>query len=298
MGELRHDSFSRGPGRAGEPKVASRSRSASLSLVLSILAALVLLALGRVDHRWLAAVRGELTAALEPALKVARLPIEGARAIADRPESDSGLLKELADLRRENREVGRLQARADALEAEVKELRRLVGRVDDRQVAAVTARVYLEGVNAFASSAVIDVGSRDGIKTGFAVVDGDGLVGTVVEASERSARLLLLRDRRSRIPVFVGKRRVRGILLGRGEAAPELELARSSEAVEAGAPVTTSGEDGILPRGLAIGTAEPGGGTWAVRTNAALDRLDYVTVLIFEAPGSDLASELSGGAPP
>lgn len=296
MSELRR-SFSRGPGSVGEPKGAGR-HPASLALALSILLALVLLALGRVEHHWIALVRGELTAALEPALKLARLPLEGARALADRPESDSGLLKELADLKRESREVGRLRARAEALEAEVKELRRLVGRVDDRQVAAVTARVYLEGGNAFASSAVIDVGSRDGIKTGFAVADGDGLVGTVVEAGERSARLLLIRDRRSRIPVFVGKRRVRGILIGRGAAAPELELARTSEAIEAGAAVTTSGEDGILPRGLAIGAAEPADGSWTVRINAALERLDYVTVLIFEAPGSDLASELSTGATP
>ncbi len=297
MSELRR-SFSRGPGSTAEPKGVGRPRRGSLALALSILVALVLLALGRVEHRWIVLVRGELAAALEPALKLARLPLEGARTIADRPGSDSGLLKELADLRRENREVNRLQARAEALEAEVKELRRLVGRVDDRQIAAVTARVYLEGANAFVSSAVIDVGSRDGVKTGFAVVDGDGLAGTIIETSERSARLLLIRDRRSRIPVFVGKRRVRGILIGQGAAAPELELARTSETIEAGAAVTTSGEDGILPRGLAIGAAVPGDGTWTLRINAALERLDYVTVLIFEAPGSDLASELSTGATP
>lgn len=243
-------------------------------------------------------LRAELSAALEPALKLARLPVEGARKLADQPSSNSALLKDVADLRRDNRELGRLRQKTRDLEAELKELRRLVGRVDDRQIAAVTARVYLEGQNAFAESAIIDVGGRDGVRAGFAVVDGDGLVGTVVEAAERSSRVLLIRDRRSRIPVFVGKRRVRGILVGRGEAPPELELNRSGELPEAGAAVSTSGEDGILPRGLAIGHAQPAGPAWSVRITAALDRLDYVTVLLFEAPGSDLASGLAPGATP
>lgn len=277
---------------------ASSRRRLPIPFALSIMAALGLLALGRVEHEWIAMVRAELTAALEPALKLARLPVEAARRMADQPASDSALLKDIADLRRDNRELGRLRQRASELEAELKELRRLVGRVDDSQTAAVAARVYLEGQTAFAESAVIDVGGRDGVRPGCAVVDGDGLVGTVVEAAERSSRVLLVRDRRSRIPVFVGKRRMRGILVGRGDEPPELELHQSGDAPEAGATVSTSGEDGILPRGLAIGLAQPGASAWSVRLAATLDRLDYVTVLLFEAPGTDLASGLSQGATP
>lgn len=298
MSELRHGSFSRTPGRSPVAIVSAGRRRVSLPLALSVMAALGLLALGRVEHQWIGTLRAELSAALEPALKLARLPVEGARRLADQPVSESALLKDVADLRRDNRELGRLRQRASELEAEVKELRRLVGRVDDRQIAAVTARVYLEGQTTFAATAVIDVGGRDGVKSGFAVVDGDGLVGTVVEAAERSSRMLLIRDRRSRIPVFVGKRRVRGILVGRGEASPALELIQSGEIPEAGAMVSTSGEDGILPRGLAVGLAQPGGSVWSVRISASLDRLDYVTVLLFEAPGSDLASGLPQEATP
>jgi rod shape-determining protein MreC len=175
------------------------------------------------------------------------------------------------------------------LESQVSELRRIAAGVPERPVGIVTGRVFLEGRTNFAASAVIDAGSSQGIKAGFAATDGNGLVGTVVDVAPSSARLLLVTDHRSRIPVFVGKDRLRGILTGNGMRAPSLALVMATAPLEPDARVTTSGEDGLLPRGVPVGIAETSDGVASVRLNAQLDRLDFVSILIFEPPGGDLA---------
>ena len=106
MTGFRHDSFSRNHAGAAPPPSPEAPRTrASLGLVVSIALALMLLALSRVEHQWLKGLREELTAALEPALTLARLPVEGARAIADAPIGESELLKQISELKQENTEL-------------------------------------------------------------------------------------------------------------------------------------------------------------------------------------------------
>lgn len=294
MTGFRHDSFSRSRAGAAPPSPEAPRARGSLSLIVSIALALMLLALSRVEHHWLTGAREELTAALEPALALARLPVEGARAIADAPIGESELLKQIAELKQENTELRQWRLRAQDLEGQVSELRRIVAGVPDRQVGIATGRIFVEGDPTFAASAIIDIGATHGVKAGFAAINGDGLVGTIVAAGPRSARLLLLTDRRSRIPVFVGKERLRGILSGNGAGAPSLELVAAATKIESGALISTSGEDGMLPRGVPIGHVVAKEGTRGVQLNAALDRLDFVSVLLFEPPGADFAQGTLG----
>ena len=51
---------------------------------------------------------------------------------------------------------------------------------------------------------MLNAGSRDGVEKGHAVIDGTGMVGRVVEVGQRSARVLILTDLNSRIPIMVG----------------------------------------------------------------------------------------------
>jgi rod shape-determining protein MreC len=108
------------------------------------------------------------------------------------------------------------------------------------------------------------------------------------------SRILLLTDINSRIPVFVGRKGVRALMVGDNGASPKLTYAATSgggtgSGFEVGDEVSTSGVGGLFPRGLRIGTVADQGGKLVVVPHARLDELNYVSVLLFENPTLELA---------
>ena len=71
---------------------------------------------------------------------------------------------------------------------------------------------------------LIDAGSDRGIADGMAVVTERGFVGRVVQTGEHSARVMLLTDFNSRIPVIVESSRDRAILQGDNGPQPRLDF--------------------------------------------------------------------------
>jgi rod shape-determining protein MreC len=132
----------------------------------------------------------------------------------------------------------------------------------------------------FLQSALVNVGSRDGVLDGSAAVDGSGLVGRVVGTGEHATRLLLLTDFSSRVPVLVQPSGHHAILAGDGTDAPRLEFIENPDEVKPGDPVRTSGEGGVFPPDLPVGRliALPGG-TWRVALHADFARLEFVRLL-------------------
>jgi rod shape-determining protein MreC len=106
---------------------------------------------------------------------------------------------------------------------------------------------------AFVRTVLINAGERNGVEKGQAAITGDGLAGRVAEVGQRSARVLLLTDINSRVPVVVGRARDRAVLAGDNSNAPELLYLGPTAKVQAGDYVTTSGHGGVFPPGLPIG---------------------------------------------
>ena len=132
---------------------------------------------------------------------------------------------------------------------------------------------------------MLAIGREDGARRGFPVVDGDGLVGRIVETGARASRVLLVTDINSRIPVLVGRQAQRAVLQGDNGPAPRLHYLAADAVVSAGDEVYTSGVGGVLPRGLRIGTVIEDAGSFRVQPHARLDELDFVSILQFELPG-------------
>lgn len=131
----------------------------------------------------------------------------------------------------------------------------------------------------FVRARLIGRGAQSGIEDGYPVINLYGLVGRVYETGQRSARVLLLTDLNSRIPVMADRSNARAILVGDNTPYPRLEYVGRQPDIEPGDRIVSSGDDGILPRGLPVGEAvETREGGWRVRLYSDQAPIDFVWV--------------------
>ncbi|MDC3371405.1 rod shape-determining protein MreC, partial [Candidatus Pelagibacter ubique] len=101
----------------------------------------------------------------------------------------------------------------------ISENQRLKNIVDDYLIKSETiiAKVLSDKSSPYLRSIVINKGSKHKINLGMVVIDGEYLVGKIVEVNYSSSRVLLLSDLNSKIPVIVEPNTVISILSGTGK---------------------------------------------------------------------------------
>ncbi len=120
------------------------------------------------------------------------------------------------------------------------------------------------------------------MEIGNPVMSDRGLIGRVVGLTRGASRILLLTDVASRTPVLVDRTDARAILAGDSSSAPKLEYLRGQAPVKDGDRVLTSGDGGMFPRGLPVGTVVKGlDGVWRVQLDADETSIDFVRILLF-----------------
>jgi rod shape-determining protein MreC len=178
------------------------------------------------------------------------------------------------------------QAAARELDAENRELRALLSSVAEPRSAFITARIIGMAGGAFVNTALVNAGRLDGVEAGQAVVTTQGMVGRIVEVGSRSARILLVTDLNSRIPVFVESTRAPAVVAGDNSDSLSLAFIADGASVSAGDRLVTSGEGGLLPPGLPVGIVTGRkGGVWRVQPFVDAARVEYVRVLDYALPG-------------
>ncbi len=197
---------------------------------------------------------------------------EGRRAL----EENRVLRAELTTLREENDRLRAHRARQKRLESLL-----AVDRLDEIPDERIAARAVSDSASPFVRSLLIGSGREAGIRDGYPVLSDAGLVGHVVSAGRRSARILRLDDLNSRVAVMSDRSGARAILRGSNESAPSLAFVADLEGWLPGDRIVTSGDDGRLPRGLSVGTLLEG-----ADMEVSLDFLgapvDWVFVLPYE----------------
>ena len=195
----------------------------------------------------------------------------------------------LADLRDENirlaRENERLlvwQTAARRLASQNHALQSLLDFKSGPNSQSIATRVIADSGGAFVRSIVVNAGDRDGVRKGQAAVSGAGLAGRVTTAGHRSARILLITDINSRVPILIESSRDRAILSGDNSGMPRLTFLPANASIKAGDRVVTSGHGGVFPPGLQIGQVVPSGdGVIRVKPNVSFDQLEFVRLIDF-----------------
>jgi rod shape-determining protein MreC len=258
----------------------------------------VLLVLSRIGHGTIAETRDALADFTAPLLELASAPVAEARHAIERVRTYAGLFAELDRLKRENAGLKEWEWRAKMLEQKVEHLHALLNAVDEPGLNFATGRVIADARGPFVRSALINLGRDQGVRVGYAVISGDGLVGRTVDAGTSVSRVLLLNDLNSRIPVLVGPAAVRGLVAGDNSAELRLEFLPDGAEIFPGDEVYTSGSDGVLPRGLRVGAVAGTAPTFRVHPHAALNDIDFVSVLFFDTPALISADPAAASASP
>lgn len=198
-------------------------------------------------------------------------------------------------------EVGRLKAerlltnarlqRLTALEAENARLRALLdARAKVRDQVRV-AEIMAVDANPYEHNLVIDIGSRDGVYDGQAIVDADGVVGQVIATGLMTAQAVLISDTDHALPVEVNRNGLRTIAVGTGEIDRlDLPFLPNNADIRTGDLLVTSGLGGAFPAGYPVAVVdgvtrmpqEPFADVTA-KPAAALDQVREV-MLIWSAP--------------
>ncbi len=183
-------------------------------------------------------------------------------------------------LEQENIRLRKWYQTALLLDSENRALRELLNLRVDPSYSHVAARILADSGNTYVKSILVAVGKRDGIKKDAAVMAGEGLIGRVIEVGNETARVLLVNDINSRVPIVVEDTGQHAIMAGTNETNPRLiHVPKESEITE-GSRIITSGYGGVFPQGLPVGRVRFGkGGEMRIILFSDFDKLQIVRVL-------------------
>ena len=188
------------------------------------------------------------------------------------------------------REVAQLQVALQQQRALAQQSRTLVELLKLReatQLDTVAAGVIAGSASPDFRTLTIDKGSADGLRPDMAVIAPAGVVGRIITPSARAAKVQLLIDRNAAAGAIVDRSRAQGVVEGTGGSLL-LNYVSGTADVQSGDVVSTSGIDGIYPKGFVIGQIESversAGSFGAIVIRPAVDFSSIEAVLVVTTP--------------
>jgi rod shape-determining protein MreC len=151
-------------------------------------------------------------------------------------------------------------------------LRHLLGFEKEIPRPMIAAQVVGRDPSAWSKTIIVDKGTQDSVRQGAPVVIPEGIVGVVIEASTRYAKVLLLIDPNSAVDALVQQTRARGIVKGGGGDFCVFDYVLRKHEISVGDIVISSGLDGVFPKGFRVGRISE-----IVRQNAGIFQKVSVT---------------------
>jgi len=221
--------------------------------VLVLLAASILLMV--LDHRqnYLDTVRKTLGAVVYPIQVVVDAPFRLWDWVRQGTTDRNALELELSRLKAEKLLSSARLQRLTALEAENARLRDLLEARSQVRDEIRVAEIMAVDANPYRHSIVIDIGERDNVYDGQAIVDAAGVVGQVIETSLTTSQAILISDPSHALPVEVNRNGLRTIAKGTGEFDRlDLPFLPNNADIQEGDLLVTSGLGGAFPSGYPV----------------------------------------------
>lgn len=253
----------------------------------------------RYDHLdWL---RSSLSVLVYPLYVVASLPSRIEQSVTGRLADSEALRARNETLTDENLVLKARLQKLEALEAENRRLRDLLGssfKLGERVLIGELLQVDLDP---YRQQLLIDRGSSSGVYVGQPVLDADAVMGQVTRIDPLTCTVLLITDPAHALPVQVRRNGLRTVAAGTGlvNRLSLLYLPKNAD-IRVGDELVTSGLGGQFPKGYPVARVvevlrEPGLPFSSVyaEPHARLDRVSEV-LLVWSLSGD----ELGGGAKP
>lgn len=227
----------------------------------TIFVSLIIISIGLIfisqsSHSRFAPLRNSIEATGGHIVSIIDTPLKAIRNFGSNLSNTRNVHKDNERLKDENVTLRQYQFRTRALEAKLARLESMMavqGGLDipkDRQA----VRVITEARGPFAYSVLVNAGQKSNVEIGYPVMHDTGLLGHVIRVGRSSSRVLLLNDLNSRISVMSVETGARAVLIGRNDAPPQLAFYDNAAKWKTDLEVVTSGDGGVFPQGLPIGT--------------------------------------------
>jgi rod shape-determining protein MreC len=247
----------------------------------------------------------------------ALVPVTKAMNMIDDFQSYTRIYEQNQELKRELQQMKAWKEAALQLEQKNARLMDLNQVRMDPRLTYISGVVLADAGSPFRQSVLLNVGTRDGIRDGWATMDGIGLVGRIAGVGNRTSRVILLNDTNSRVPVTILPSGQKALLSGDNTPAPLLDFIEDGNLVRPGDQVVTSGDGVVFPADLLVGAVAQGtDGRLRVRLAADYGRLEFLRVLrsheiepitdpaglialpVTDAPVTDAETDPAAGATP
>ena len=166
----------------------------------------------------------------------------------------STFFKDYKKNRKELEDLKSINVSTEIIQFENKELKELINDYVSSSD-KILAKIIVDQDSPFLKSIIINKGSKDNVKIGTNIYDQSYLVGRVIEVNFKTARVLLLSDLNSNVPVSIAPQNVQAIITGSGENYGEIKYIKEGldNKFNDQSIVYTSGTGAIFKSGIPIG---------------------------------------------
>ena len=224
------------------------------SLLSLITLSIIILILSSFDYKIIKTVRSGINEIIYRGSFVISAPEKIVKNLNTEIRNHFGLYSNSKKLERELNEYRSQKISLDILKFENQKFRQ---QLDDYLISTeiVFSKIIIDNKSPFLRSIVINKGSRDGIKSGMAVLDQQYLVGKVIEVNFGTSRVLLLSDINSNIPITISPGNLLAIATGTGKDQAKVNFLKKThfDKITNDSLVYSSGTGGLIKSGVPIG---------------------------------------------